>query len=49
MRNESAELPAIGSCLAELRGIDAGELARATTANARASLPRLAILDKSAE
>ena len=44
MRNESAELPAIGVSLAELRGVDAGALARATTANAEASLPRLARL-----
>ncbi|HEX2541943.1 MAG TPA: TatD family hydrolase [Caldimonas sp.] len=46
MRNESAELPAIGAGLAQLRGIDAGLLARATTANARDSLPRLAALDE---
>ena len=44
MRNESAELPAIGAALAELRGIDATALASATTANAMASLPRLAAL-----
>jgi TatD DNase family protein len=44
MRNESAELPAIGVSLAELRGVDAGALARATSANAQASLPRLSRL-----
>jgi TatD DNase family protein len=44
MRNESAELPAIGAGLAELRGIEVATLAAATTANARASLPRLAVL-----
>jgi TatD DNase family protein len=42
MRNASAELPAIGRALAALRGVDAGELERATTANALACLPRLA-------
>ena len=45
MRNESAELPAIGAALAELRGIEVRALADATTANARSSLPRLAALD----
>ena len=44
MRNESAELPAIGVSLAELRGVDVGALARATSANAEASLPRLSRL-----
>ena len=44
MRNESAELPAIGRALAALRGIDAAELERASTANAVAALPRLAAL-----
>lgn len=42
MRNESAELPAIGAALAELRGMAVDELAAATTANAVLSLPRLA-------
>ena len=42
MRNEPAELPAIGAALAELRGIDVKVLAATTTANAIASLPRLA-------
>ncbi|MEO6362100.1 MAG: TatD family hydrolase [Caldimonas sp.] len=44
MRNSSAELPAIGASLAALRGIDVDALARVTTANACASLPRLASL-----
>jgi len=44
MRNEPAELPAIGAVLAELRGVAAAELAAASTANALASLPRLAEL-----
>jgi TatD DNase family protein len=42
MRNAPAELPRIGAELAGLRGIDAGALAAATTANAFAALPRLA-------
>jgi TatD DNase family protein len=40
-RNEPAELPRIGGVLAELRGLPVAELARATTATARAALPRL--------
>ena len=44
MRNESAELPRIGAELATLRGVSAGELAAATSANALRSLPRLAAL-----
>ena len=44
MRNESAELPAIGAALAALRGIEVGALAAATTRNAVAALPRLAAL-----
>ena len=40
-RNEPGELPRIGAVLAELRGICADELARATTRNALAALPRL--------
>ncbi|MBA2674819.1 TatD family hydrolase [Ramlibacter sp.] len=40
-RNEPAELPRIGAGIAQLRGIGADELARATTANALAALPRL--------
>jgi TatD DNase family protein len=42
MRNAPAELPRIGAELAGLRGMDAGALAAATTANAFAALPRLA-------
>jgi TatD DNase family protein len=41
-RNEPGELPAIGAVLAGLRGLPADELARATTRNACAALPRLA-------
>jgi TatD DNase family protein len=48
MRNESSQLPAIGAALAELRGISVDALARATTANAFASLPRLARLEQEA-
>ena len=40
-RNEPGELPAIGAVLAELRGMEAAELAEATTRNACAALPRL--------
>ena len=40
-RNSPAELPRIASVLAELRGISLGELAVATSANARQALPRL--------
>jgi len=42
-RNEPGELPRIGAELARLRGIDAPELARATSENAQAALPRLAL------
>jgi TatD DNase family protein len=41
-RNEPAELPRIGAALAGLRGLAVDEFARATSANARAALPRLA-------
>lgn len=44
MRNEPAELPRIGAELAALRGLAPEALAAATTANARAALPRLAAL-----
>jgi len=44
-RNEPAELPRIAAVLAELRGLPADALARTTTANAHAALPRLAALD----
>ncbi len=42
MRNEPSELPRIGALIAGLRGIGPDELARATSANARVALPRLA-------
>ena len=41
-RNEPAQLPRIAQVLAQLRGVAVEELARATTANAIAALPRLA-------
>jgi len=40
-RNEPAELPRIAAVLASLRGMAVDEFASATTANARAALPRL--------
>ena len=40
-RNEPGELPAIAQVVAGLRGLPLDELARATTANAIAALPRL--------
>lgn len=43
-RNEPAELPRIAAELAALRGIEAQALARASTANACAALPRLRAL-----
>ena len=44
-RNEPGELPRIARTLAQLRGLPLGELAAATSRNARAALPRLAALD----
>ncbi len=44
-RNTPAQLPRINAVLAELRGIDANELARATALNALAVLPRLRSAD----
>ncbi|MGZ5912688.1 MAG: TatD family hydrolase, partial [Reyranella sp.] len=44
MRNEPAELAGIGAALAHLRGEPVAALAAATSANAIASLPRLAAL-----
>ena len=41
-RNSPEQLPAIGALLAGLRGIGVDEVAAATTANARAALPRMA-------
>lgn len=43
-RNEPGELPRIGAVLAQLRGMESDALAAATSANARAALPRLAAL-----
>ena len=43
-RNEPGELPRIAATLAELRGLTLEQLAAATSANARAALPRLASL-----
>ena len=43
-RNEPAQLPAIGTALAQLRGIAPEALAAATTANACEALPRLQAL-----
>lgn len=44
-RNTPSELPRINAVLAELRGLDADELARATSSNAMAVLPRLLSVD----
>lgn len=41
-RNEPAQLPRIGAVVAALRGMEPEALARATTRNAQAALPRLA-------
>jgi TatD DNase family protein len=43
-RNSPEQLPAIGAALAELRGIDASEVAAATRRSALAAIPRLAAL-----
>lgn len=43
-RNEPGELPRIGEVLAQLRGMEAAELAQAARDNACAALPRLAAL-----
>lgn len=40
-RNSPEQLPRIGAQLAQLRAIDVGQVAAATSANARAALPRL--------
>ena len=40
-RNSPDQIPAIGAVLAELRGIGVQEVAAATSANARAALPRI--------
>ncbi|MEG1056430.1 MAG: TatD family hydrolase, partial [Janthinobacterium sp.] len=44
-RNSPEELPRIGAVLAELRGLDIAQVAAATSANARAVLPRLPLLE----
>ena len=44
-RNSPEELPRIGAVLAELRGLDITQVAAATSANARAVLPRLPLLE----
>lgn len=43
-RNSPEELPRIGEALAQLRGMPGAALAAATSANAHAALPRLALL-----
>ena len=43
-RNAPAELPRIAAVVADLRGLPLAALARSTTANACAALPRLASL-----
>lgn len=43
-RNEPAELPRIAATLAGLRGLSLDEVARQSTANAQAALPKLAVL-----
>ena len=40
-RNSPEQLPRIGAALAELRCMPVDDIARITTANARAALPRL--------
>ncbi|WP_296001620.1 TatD family hydrolase [Rugamonas sp.] len=42
-RNSPDQIPRIGAVLAELRGIAIDEVAAATSANARAALPRMAV------
>jgi len=42
--NTPAELPRIGQVVADLRGVPADALARATSANALVALPKLAAL-----
>ncbi|MCB1966514.1 MAG: TatD family hydrolase [Candidatus Accumulibacter sp.] len=46
-RNTPLALPRINELLAGLRAIDAAELARATTSNAHAALPRLRLQERS--
>ncbi|RXZ32488.1 TatD family deoxyribonuclease [Oxalobacteraceae bacterium CAVE-383] len=48
--NTPQQIPRIGEVLAQLRGMDARDVAQATSANARAAMPRLAaLLDRPAE
>lgn len=44
-RNSPEELPRIGAVLAELRGLDIAQVAAVTSANARAVLPRLPLME----
>ena len=46
-RNSPEELPRIGAVLAELRGLDSAQVAAVTSANARAVLPRLPLMETS--
>ncbi len=43
-RNSPEQLPAIGAALAELRGVDASEVAAAARRSSLAAIPRLAAL-----
>jgi TatD DNase family protein len=43
-RNSPEQLPRIGAALAELRAVSVEEIATATTANAHAAMPRLALI-----
>jgi len=45
-RNSPDQIPTIAQTLVELRGIDLGQLAICTTANAHAALPRLTLLPR---
>lgn len=45
-RNSPDQIPRIGAVLAELRGASSAEIAAATTANAQAALPRMAVSAK---
>ena len=44
-RNSPEELPRIGAVLAELRGLALADVAVATSANARAVMPRLPLME----
>ena len=45
-RNSPEELPRIGAVLAELRGLDIAQVAAVTSANARAVMPRLPLMER---